>query len=470
MKRTRPALFVLCSLLVIPACSSAQGRRPAARPATAAAPAVSAEVVPAGEDPRIHAIVAAVSAERMERDIRTLVGFGTRHTMSDTTSTTRGIGAARRWVFAEFERISAACGGGLEVRYSADIIKGDTATRIKRDVNIVNVVAILRGRTDPNRYVLLSGDIDSRVSDVMDSTSENPGANDNATGVAATLEAARVLSRYRPDASIVFAALSGEEQGLFGGDVLAKQAKRDGWRIDAVINNDMIGNVRGITGVIENTSARVFAPGLPPTTTAAELRRVLTTGGELDVPSRQLARYIDRVADTYFPNLDVEIIYRLDRYGRGGHHTPFYNQGFPAVRLMESHEDYTRQHQDLRTENGIAYGDVLEGVDFDYAAKITALDAATLISLAWAPAPPDSVTIRGAVLPSPTLRWKAPAGGDVAGYRIYWRKPSEVNWTRSRWVGNVTEYTVENVIIDNYFFGVAAVDAEGHESLVAFPR
>ena len=406
----------------------------------------------------------------MERDIRTLVGFGNRHTMSDTISTTRGIGAARRWIFAEFQRISAQCGGCLEVRYVSDIIKGDTATRIKRDINIVNVVAIQRGRTDPNRYVLLSGDIDSRVSDVMDSTSENPGANDNATGVAATLEAARVLSRYRPDASIVYAALSGEEQGLFGGDILAKLAKRDGWRIEAVINNDMIGNISGITGVIENTSARVFAPGLPPTTTAAELRRILTTGGELDVPSRQLARYIDRVADTYFPNLDVEIIYRLDRYGRGGHHTPFFNQGFPAVRLMESHENYNRQHQDLRTENGIEYGDVIEGVNFDYAASITALDAATLISLAWAPAPPDSVRIRGAVMPSPTLRWRAPQGGDVAGYRIYWRKPSEVNWTRSRWVGNVTEYTVENVIIDNYFFGVAAVDSEGHESLVAFPR
>ena len=470
MSRIRPALLALCSLFVLPACSAAQGTRPSTRPAAAPATGMSTQVVPSREDPRIHAIVAAVSADRMESDIRTLVGFGTRHTMSDTVSTTRGIGAARRWIFAEFQKISAECGGCLEVRYVSDIIRGDTATRIKQDVNIVNVVAILRGRTDSNRYVLLSGDIDSRVTDVMDSTSESPGANDNATGVAATLEAARVLSRYRPDASIVFAALSGEEQGLFGGDILAKRAKSDGWKVEAVINNDMIGNVRGITGVIENTSARVFAPGLPPTTTAAELRRVLTTGGELDVPSRQLARYIDRVADTYLPNLDVEIIYRLDRYGRGGHHTPFFNQGYPAVRLMETHEDYTRQHQDLRTENGIAYGDVISGVDFDYAASITALDAATLISLAWAPAPPDSVRIRGAVMPSPTLRWKAPAGGDVAGYRVYWRKPSEVNWTQSRWVGNVTEYTVDNVIIDNYFFGVAAVDSEGHESLVAFPR
>ena len=425
---------------------------------------------PSFEDPRIHAVVAESSPERIERDIRTLVGFGTRHTMSDTLSATRGIGAARRWIFDEFRRISQACGGCLEVRYISDVVKGDSTTRIRQDVNVVNVVAIQRGRSDPNRYVLLSGDIDSRVTDVMNATSESPGANDNASGIAATLEAARLLSRHQPDASIVYAALSGEEQGLFGGGIVARAAKAEGWNLDAVINNDMVGNISGIDGVVENTKARVFAPGLPPTTTAAELRRILTTGGELDTPSRQLARYIDRVADTYFPNLDVEIIYRLDRYGRGGHHTPFYNEGYAAVRLMETHEDYTRQHQDLRTENGIAYGDVIEGVNFEYAAAMTALDAATLISLAWAPPAPDSVSIRGAVQPSPTLRWKAVNAPDLLGYRIYWRKPSEVNWTRSRFVGNVTEHTLENVIIDNYFFGVAAVDREGHESMVAFPR
>ena len=449
-------------LLPAPAPAAAQAPRGAAPPAPAP--------VPSFEDPRVHEVVAGASAARIERDIRTLVGFGTRHTMSDTLSATRGIGAARRWIHAEFTRISAACGGCLEVRYVSDVVRGDTATRIKRDVNVVNVVAIQRGRTDPNRYVLLSGAIDSRVSDVMDATSESPGANDNATGIAATLEAARLLTKHRPDASIVYAAIAGEEQGLFGGDIVARRAKADGWRLEAVINNDMIGNIRGITGVIDNTTARVFAPGIPPTTTQAELARLLRNGGELDTPSRQLARYIDRVADVYFPNLDVEIIYRLDRYGRGGHHSPFFNAGYPAVRLMEAHEDYTRQHQDLRTENGIRYGDVLDGVDFAYAAKITALDAATLVSLAWAPASPDSVTIRGAVQPSPTLRWKPVAAPDLAGYRVYWRKPSEVNWTRSRFVGNVTEYTVENVIIDNYFFGVAAVDREGHESLVAFPR
>ena len=432
--------------------------------------AIAQSVVPSFEDPRIHEVVAGASAARIERDIRTLVAFGTRHTMSDTLSATRGIGAARRWIFDEFRRIAAACGGCLEVRYVSDVVKGDSATRIKADVNVVNVVAIQRGRTEPNRYVLLSGDIDSRVTDVMNATAESPGANDNASGIAAILEAARLLTKHRPDASIVYAALAGEEQGLFGGGIVAKLAKREGWKLDAVINNDMVGNISGIDGVVENTLARVFAPGLPPTTTPAELRRILTTGGELDTPSRQLARYIDRVADTYFPNLDVEIIYRLDRYGRGGHHTPFFNEGYAAVRLMEAHEDYTKQHQDLRTENGIVYGDVIEGVNFPYAAKMTALDAATLISLALAPAAPDSVTIRGAVRPSPTLRWKAVNAADLLGYRIYWRKPSEVNWTRSRFVGKVTEYTLENVIIDNYFFGVAAVDREGHESLVAFPR
>src|SRR5688572_11084070 len=366
----------LGALLLLPAPAAAQAPRGAAAPTPAP--------VPSFEDPRVHEVVAGASAARIERDIRTLVGFGTRHTMSDTLSATRGIGAARRWIHAEFTRISAACGGCLEVRYVSDVVRGDTATRIKRDVNVVNVVAIQRGRTDPNRYVLLSGDIDSRVTDVMDATSESPGANDNATGIAATLEAARLLTKHRPDASIVYAAIAGEEQGLFGGDIVARRAKAYGWRLEAVINNDMIGNVRGITGVIDNTTARVFAPGIPPTTTQAELARLLRNGGELDTPSRQLARYIDRVADVYFPNLDVEIIYRLDRYGRGGHHSPFFNAGYPAVRLMEAHEDYTRQHQDLRTENGIRYGDVLEGVDFAYAAKITALDAATLVSLAWA--------------------------------------------------------------------------------------
>ncbi len=436
-----------------------------------AAPLAAQTPLPSQESPVIHDLVAAASPARIEADIRTLVGFGTRHTLSDTLSATRGIGAARRWIFAEFQRISQACGGCLDVRYVSEVKKAEPTGRIPVDVEIVNVVAVLRGKVEPNRYVLLAGDIDSRVTNVLNAKDSSPGANDNASGIAALLEAARLLSKHQPNASIAFAALSAEEQGLFGGEILARHAKANGWRIDAIINNDMVGNIAGIDGVIENTKARVFAPGLPADTPPAELRRILTNGGELDTPSRQLARYIDHVADRYFPNLDVEIIYRLDRYGRGGHHTPFFNAGYQAaVRLMESHEDYNKQHQDIRTENGIAYGDVLEGVNFPYAASMTALDAATLLSLAWAPAAPDSVQIRGAVRPSPTFRWKRSPSPDVLGYRIYWRKPSEVNWTQSRFVGDVTEYTLPNVIIDNYFFGVAAVGRNGQESLVAFPR
>jgi len=426
--------------------------------------------LPSQEDMRIHELVAAASAARIEQDVRTLVGFGTRNTLSDTLSNARGIGAARRWVFAQFTEISRQCGNCLEVRYLADVYKGTPTGRITTDVNIVNVVATLRGTTEPARHLILTADIDSRVSNTLNATLDSPGANDNASGLAALLEAARLLSKHRPAASIVFAALSGEEQGLIGGQIMARVAKQEGWRIDALINNDMVGNISGIDGVTENTKARVFAPGLPAGTTPAELERIMLNGGELDTPSRQLARYIDAVADRYFPNLDVEIIYRLDRYGRGGHHAPFFREGWPAVRLMESHEDYTRQHQDIRTENGIRYGDVIEGVNFAYAASITALDAATLLSLAWAPAAPDSVKITGAVLPSPTFTWKPSASADVIGYRIHWRKPSEVNWTRSRFVGNVSTYTLRNVIIDNYYFGVAAVGRNGQESLVAFPR
>ena len=438
---------------------------------TLAAPLAAQTALPSAESPAIHELVAASSPARIEADIRKLVSFGTRHTLSDTLSATRGIGAARRWIFAEFQRISQGCGGCLDVRYVSEVKKAEPTGRIPVDVEIVNVVAVLKGAVEPNRHVLLAGDIDSRVTNVLNAKDSSPGANDNASGIAALLEAARLLSKHRPNASIVFAALSAEEQGLFGGEILAKHAKANGWRIDAVINNDMVGNIAGIDGVIENTKARVFAPGLPADTPTAELRRILTNGGELDTPSRQLARYIDIIADRYFPNLDVEIIYRLDRYGRGGHHTPFFNAGYnAAVRLMESHEDFNKQHQDIRTQNGIAYGDVIEGVNFAYAASMTALDTATLLSLAWAPAAPDSAQIRGSVRPSPTLRWKASPSPDVIGYRIYWRKPSEVNWTRSRFVGNVTEYTLENVIIDNYFFGVAAVGKNGQESLVAFPR
>ena len=419
---------------------------------------------------RLHDIAADVSAERIEQDIRKLVGFGTRHTLSDTKSDTRGIGAARRWIKQEFEKISAACGNCLEVYYQSATISGEK--RIPDATEVVSVIAIQRGITDPGRYVIMSGDIDSRVSDVMDATSDSPGANDNASGVAGTLEAARVLSQYRFNGSIVYAALSGEEQGLFGGRIMAEQAQKDGWRIKAVLNNDMIGNIEGINGVINNTTARIFAEGTRQTETERDARIRRFTGGEVDSPSRNLARYIDLIADRYIENLDTMVIYRLDRFGRGGHHRPFNDLGYPGVRIMEPNENYNRQHQDLRTEDGIKYGDTIDGVNFDYAAKLTALNATSLASMAWAPNPPINVSIKGAVQPSTTLSWDAldaKQNPHLAGYKIYWRYTDAPQWQFSRFVGDVTSFTLDNVVIDNYFFGVASVSKDGFESPVVFP-
>ena len=418
----------------------------------------------------LYDIAEAISPQRIEQDITTLVNFGTRHTLSETKSDTRGIGAARRWIKAEFEKISAECGGCLEVYFQSEVISNEK--RIPEATDVVSVIAIQRGSTDPSRYMIMSGDIDSRVSDVMDFTSDSPGANDNASGVAGTLEAARILTQYAFNGSIVYAALAGEEQGLFGGRIMAEHAKKDGWRIKAVLNNDMIGNIEGVNGVINNTTARIFAEGTRVTETEAEARRRRFTGGEVDSPSRNLARYIDKIADQYIENLDTMVIYRLDRFGRGGHHRPFNDLGFPGIRIMETNENYTRQHQDLRTEDGIAYGDTLDGVNFDYAAKLTGLNAVSLAAMAWAPNPPANVEIAGAVQPSTTLKWEAldtQQNPQLAGYKIYWRHTDAPQWEFSKFVGNVTQATLDNVVIDNYFFGVASVNKEGLESPVVYP-
>lgn len=434
----------------------------------------SASTALANESPSspqdLYDIAGATSAKRIEQDIQTLVGFGTRHTLSETESETRGIGAARRWIKAEFDNISAKCGGCLEVFYQSRVISNER--RIPDATEVVSVIAIQKGISDPNRFVLMSGDIDSRVSDVMDFSSDSPGANDNASGVAGTLETARILSKYKFHGSIVYAALAGEEQGLFGGKILAEYARDNKWQLKAVLNNDMIGNIEGVNGIINNTTARIFAEGTRQTETSeqANLRRF--TGGEVDSPSRNLARYIDKMADQYIENLDTMVVYRLDRFRRGGHHRPFNDLGFAGVRIMETNENYTRQHQDLRTENGIEYGDTIDGVDFDYAAKLTALNAVSLASMSWAPKPPIGVSIKGAVEPSTTLSWKAlpeDENPQLAGYKIYWRLTDAPQWQFSREVGKVTEFTLENVVIDNYFFGVASVSEEGFESPVVYP-
>ncbi len=425
---------------------------------------------PGVDEGLMHELRLAVSAPRLEADVRRLVGFGTRHTLTETESGTRGIGAARRWILAEFERIGAACGGCLEVGFQSGFVEGEE--RIPERTEIVNVIAIQRGTVDPERYVVMSGDIDSRVTDPMDSTSDSPGANDNASGMAGVLEAARVLSRHRFAGSIVYAGLSGEEQGLFGGKIMAAEALKKRWRITGVLNNDMIGNIAGINGVVNNTTARVFAEGTRMNETAEEATARRFRGGEVDSPSRNLARYVDRIADRFVPNLDVMMIYRLDRFRRGGHHRPFNDLGYPAVRIMETNEHYRRQHQDLRVEDGIEYGDVIDGVNFDYAAKLTSLNVLTLAALAAAPAPPSGVEIEGAVSPDTTLRWAAAREAEqhhVAGYRIYWRLTDQPRWTHSVFVGRVDAHTLRNVVIDNYFFGVASVSRDGFESPVVFP-
>ena len=428
----------------------------------------SAQTAPPSEVLKIYDIATAPSADRIRDDIQTLVDFGTRHTLSETKSSTQGIGAARRWIFSEFEAISKECGGCLEVIYVSDTVSGER--RIPEPTEVVSVLAIQRGTTDPNRYVMMSGDIDSRVTDPLNGTSDSPGANDNASGMAGTIEAARILSKHNFAGSIIYAGLSGEEQGLFGGKIVAQHALDQDWDIKAVLNNDMISNISGIDGVIDNTTARVFSEGTRANETEAEARSRRFTGGEVDSPSRNLARYIKAQADQYMTNLNVMMVYRLDRFARGGHHRPFNQVGIPGVRIMETHEHYDRQHQDLRTEDGIVYGDTMDGVDADYAAKLTALNAISLAGIAGAPPFPANVEASGAVEPSAKLTWDTPKNArNLAGYRVHWRLTTEPEWTHSRFVGKVNEWEFTNLVIDNYFFGVSAVAKDGSETPVVFP-
>ncbi|WP_262695237.1 M28 family peptidase [Kordiimonas aquimaris] len=420
---------------------------------------------------RMHGFAAGVSADRIEKDIRKLVSFGTRHTLSDTKSETRGIGAARRWIEAEFKRIAETCTAQLDVYTISDVVSGN---RIPEPTEVVNVIAVQRGILDPDRVVLMSGDIDSRVSDNMNATSDSPGANDNASGMAGTIEAARVLCKTKFPGTIVYAGLSGEEQGLYGGNILTAHANEQGWRVMGVLNNDMIGNIEGVNGVINNTTARVFSEGTRVTETEREARIRRFSGGEVDSPSRNIARLVDRLADQYIPNLDVMMIYRLDRFGRGGHHRPFNEAGMPGVRIMETNENYNRQHQDIRTEGGIEYGDVIEGVNFDYARKLTALNVVTLASMAGAPPFPADVALQGAVRPSTTIKWDLRGDeretANLRAFKVYWRLTTDSQWRWSKTVSKDTrELTLDNVVIDNYFFGVASVANDGLESPVVFP-
>ena len=451
MRRSTP---ILCLLLLASGHASAAASPPPAVPR---------------EQPELTALASAPSEAQLRATITRLVGFGTRHTLSDTKSDTRGIGAARRWVKSRFEAISHDCGGCLEVVTPSQMVSGE---RIPTPTEVMDVVAIKRGMGDPKRVIVMTGHLDSRVTDIMNSRSDAPGANDDGSGVAALMEAARLLSKQHNDATVVFAALSGEEQGLYGGKVLADYAVAQGWQVEADLNNDIIGNSQGLNGDIGNTSVRVFSEGTKSNESPAQAAYRRYHGGEVDSPSRNLARYMARQADRYLPDLRVRMIYRTDRFGRGGDQVEFLQAGFPAVRVTEAHEIYTRQHQDLRTGNtdqdrGVHYGDTLDGIDFRYLAHVTALNTLPMAALSRAPAPPSGVSIEGAVSDDTTVHWNKVPG--AAGYRVHWRDTTAPQWQYVRAVGDVDHALLKDVVIDDWFFGVSSVSADGYESPVVFP-
>ncbi len=432
--------------------------------ALVAGPAAADSPAPSNDHPLLREIAADVSPDELRATIERLVGFGTRHTLSETTSDTRGIGAARRWVKGRFEAIGAACGGCLKIETPTDVVSGE---RIPKPTEIMDVLVVQPGTTDPNRVVVISAHLDTRVTDPMNAVSDAPGANDDGSGVAEVMEAARVLSKHRYGATVVYAVLQGEEQNLYGGALLAKIAKAKGWQVEADLNNDIDGNIHGLSGVIDNTHVRVFSEGTKATETPAQADRRRYNGGEVDSPSRQLARFMDGLADRYLTNLSIRMVYRTDRFSRGGDQVRMLEAGYPSVRVTEAVENYTRQHQDLRSEDGVAYGDVISGVDFPYLAQVTRLNAITLASLASAPAPPAQVKIEGAVSPDTRVSWTPSPG--AAGYRVWWRDTLDPRWRYSRWAGAADSLTLKGVVIDDWFFGVSAVSADGWESPVEFP-
>ncbi|RZK01049.1 MAG: M20/M25/M40 family metallo-hydrolase [Novosphingobium sp.] len=415
--------------------------------------AVTASPVAAQERP---------SPDRLRTDVTRLVGFGTRHTLSTTSDPKRGIGAARDWAAAELTRIGKACGQCVTVERIARRFVGP---RAPDGVVVENVLGIQRG-TDPNRYVIVGAHIDSMAGDVMDSKADAPGANDDASGVALVLEAARILSKQRFEATIVYAVFSGEEQGLWGGTLLADTAKARGWQVDAMLNNDIVGNSVGQGGVAAGDRVRVFSEGVGKAESLVEAQQRRGDGSEDDGPSRALAKAVDHVAEALPGGLDVIVARRPDRFGRGGDHEPFLALGYPAVRFTVGAENWDRQHQYVRSENGRAYGDTVEGVDFDYLAKVTAINVATLARLAKAPAAPARVQAAGALSRNTTLAWAAVPG--AVRYVVRWREQDARDWTGSQIVEGATTIVLEDKPVDDLFFGVAAVGRDGAESLVTF--
>ena len=435
----------------------------------AAQSANSAAVVHA--DPRIAAALQQVSAERIRANIEKLVSFGTRSTLSaqDEASIAkgRGIGAAREWIKAEFERYSNECGGCLDVK--TDSYLQPAAERVRTPTELTNVYAVLHG-TDPanaKRIVLVTGHYDSRDSDNFDTTGEAPGANDDASGTAVSLECARVLSKLKFPATIIFLTVAGEEQGLYGSKHFAKMAKDEDWNLEAVLNNDIVGGDRNPGQ--DPSVVRVFSEGIPVAASDEEIRRIRMLGSESDSGSRELGRYIAQVGRTYDAGVKPMLVFRLDRYLRGGDHYSFNQEGFAAVRFTEYREDFHHQHQNPRMENGIQYGDLLKFVDFDYVSHVARLNAATLASLAAAPAPPENVHLLTKNLENDsTLTWDASPGGLAAGYEILWRATTSPEWEHAQNVGDVTRFTMP-ISKDENIFAVRAVDAAGHRSLPVVP-
>src|SRR5215213_2638818 len=416
-------------------------------------------------------IVREIDARNIEATIRKLVSFGTRNTLSEQNDPKRGIGAARDWLYAEFLKAAEASNGRMTVEKQS--YEQPKAARVPEPTIITNVVATLKGSQPEatNRIYVVSGHYDSMCNSPTDAKCDAPGANDDASGTAAVLEMARVMAKYEVDATIVFMAVAGEEQSLLGSTDFAEQAKQKNWNVDAMFTNDIIGNTLGGNGVRDRNHVRVFSEGVPSNETAAEATTRRSVGGENDSASRQLARFIKEIGDSFVPQFSVMMIYRRDRYGRGGDHIPFLERGYPAVRFTEVNEEFRHQHQNVRAENGVQFGDLPEFVDFAYISNVARVNAASLAALAWAPSRPKGVTILSARLSNDTeLRWEANKEPDLAGYEIVWRDTTAPVWTNSQAVGNVTTFTMKGMSKDNYFFGVRAIDKDGNRSPVTYPR
>ncbi|MFI5837777.1 M20/M25/M40 family metallo-hydrolase [Micromonospora sp. NPDC051300] len=443
----------------------------------AADPASAAPAVPHGPgrparpqppDRELTALLREIDRGRIEATVRRLAAFGTRHTLSSQDDPVRGIGAARDWIHARLSEYAAASGGRMTVELQSYV--QEPASRIPTATTITNVVATLRGDVTPERVYVITGHYDSRATDVMDAVSDAPGADDDASGVAVVMELARVLAGRRSEATIVLAAVAGEEQGLYGSAYLAGRLKAAGVDVQGMFSNDIVGSSTADDGTRDPRTVRLFAEGVPTAETPAEASVRQSVGGENDSPSRQLARFVGDVADNGATGMDVRVIYRRDRYLRGSDHISFLREGWPAGRFTEPAEDFAHQHQDVRVVDGVQYGDLPEFCDFDYITRVARVNAATLWSLAQAPGTPKgAIVVTTNLTNDTTLRWQRGTEPDLAGYEVVWRETTADRWQKVLAVGDVTEVTID-LSKDNVFFGVRSVDRAGHRSPVAFPK